>query len=150
MSRRRRSLLVVLGILVLVPAVVLVFRPSRMMPLDEKAFARFQQANSESTRTLLEQHPDMSSPVRSALAFRMAVKATGFHPGKSVLYWISDEFRRDIAAGDPAEAVMKTRRAGSLVSIALGDGANEDEFEEILEHVSPELREAAKRRRGKR
>lgn len=81
------------------------------------------------------------------MAFRRAVNETGYDPDKTLRYWVSPEFKLDVADGDPAKAVTRIRQAESLIATALGDGTNDEEFEEILSYLDADLRETAKQRR---
>ena len=128
-------------------AVKLVFTPT-VMPLDNKTLEKFQETNSKIFAQLLEQTNGMSYVEMSAESLRLAIKAVGYNPDKTLLVWLSPDFREKIIAGDPKLVTDQLRVTESLVKTALGDGSTDEEFARIMERYSPAVRDAARLRRG--
>ena len=120
-----------------------------IMPLDEKTLERFQEANSRAMSRLLEQQNGLPYTVAASVSLRAAMVELGHDPDKTLLYWLSPQFQKDIANGNQKEAVSLSRSTGNLLSIALGDNASDEEFAVILKPFSPEVRAAAIQRRGR-
>lgn len=145
----RNRLAIGIGFLALIGVAFMCLRGSNtIMPLDDATIEAFQEAQSKATQQLHESEKDMSPVVESAIAVRKAIKAVGHNPDKTLLYWISPEFRAEVAAGNPAEVSMKLRMTANLLSVALGDSASQEEFDTILSHSSQDLRIAAQKRRS--
>lgn len=121
-----------------------------VMPLDDGTLQRFMELNSVVERRMNGEFPQVSPPLRSAMAFRETVKELGFDPDTMLLYWMSPRFPRDVAAGNPNAVAMKTRLVQNQLAIALGDGLDEDSVRQILDLHAPDVRDAAARRRALR
>ena len=135
------------GVALAILAVKLVFTPI-VMPLDNKTLEKFQETNSKIFAQLLEQSNGMSYAEMSAESFRLAIKAIGYHPDKTLLVWLSPEFHAKITAGDPKLVTDQLRLTDSLIKTALGDGSTDEEFARIMAQYSSEVRDAARLRRG--
>ncbi|MBU1694091.1 MAG: hypothetical protein KKC51_09025 [Verrucomicrobia bacterium] len=120
-----------------------------IMPLDERTLERFQEANSRAMSQLLEQQNGLPYTVAASVSLRAAMADLGHDPDKTLLYWLSPKFQKDRANGNQKEAVSLSRSTGNLLSIALGDNASDEEFAVILKQLSPEVRLAAIKRRGR-
>ncbi len=121
------------------------FRPV-VMPLDQQTLEAFQEANSREMARLQDRNDGRSFYEVTADGFRKAVRDTGYNPDKTLLYWMSDEFKAEVAA-DPKRSVDLTRLTDSLLRSALGEGAPDDERARVLALHSAEVQAAAHARR---
>ena len=122
----------------------------KIMPLDQETLSAFQEANSRATRQLSATDPVAFYAVAASLSARQAIAELGHDPDRTVQYWLSPQFAADVAAGDPAFAVSSQRTIANLLSVILGDQAGDEDFEQILAGLSPEVRELAIQRRTRR
>jgi len=119
------------------------------MPLDSQTLSAFQEANSRATHQLSADNPGAAYAVTASLSARQAIANRGHDPDRTVQYWLSPQFAADVAAGDPAFAVSNQRTIANLLSVILGDQAGNEDFEQILTGLSPEVRELAIQRRAR-
>jgi hypothetical protein len=138
---------VVLAALVLggLAAVYFATRSAGVMPLDENTLAQFQEANSRANREFLANKPAMPYAVRSAVSVREAINELGYDPDRTLIHWMSAEFKSELNRTDPRGALDKIRLTESLLGTALGDGAGAGEQAEILGHWGREVVEAVRR-----
>lgn len=137
----------VAGAALAVLAVKLLFTPTIML-LDEKTLEKFQEASSRNTSLMQSENTGLSHYEITAISFQKAVKEIGYHPEKTILYWLSSEFKSEVVAGDSAKVTDTLRLTDSLLGAALGDGSSEEEFGRIIGRYSPEVQSAARQRRG--
>ncbi|HOW96512.1 MAG TPA: hypothetical protein P5567_03060 [Kiritimatiellia bacterium] len=110
------------------------------MPLTAPDLERFQEASSRATRELEAESPGLPYAVAASRAARRAIAAAGYDPDRTVAAWLSPSFTDDLA----------TRRAAdNLLSVILGDPAGAEDFEQILQELSPALQDAARERRAR-
>ena len=121
-----------------------------VMPLNDSTLEAFKEANSKAAMQLLDKRDEMSSPVMASVAFRLAVKDVGYDPDKTILYWLSPEYEKEIKGADMEDALRMSMGAGMLMQLALGDGCTKKEFEQLISNWTPEVQEAAQKRRGKK
>lgn len=121
-----------------------------VLPLEAQSLESLQLANGKAVDALWASHPGWSPHVVSAVALREALVSLGHDPEQTLMYWLSDDFQRAVAAGNPSEAVDRRRQADSLLAVALGDAGSDEDFAAILDSYSAVLRDAAVQRRARR
>jgi len=139
--------LAAVGLVAVAATVYLALRPG-VMPLDDATLEKFQMANAEAVEQLFERKTNLADPLVSATAFRLAVEELGYSADKTLDYWLSDRFREELAAGNPAEVITRRRLVDSLLAKALGDGLSDELFAQILAAYSDEVQHAARKRRN--
>lgn len=110
----------------------------------------FQESVSAAYEGLRHQQPDLSPPVLMAAALRAGIFVSGGDPDRTVAYWLSPAFQRDLAGASPGDAADARRTVDSLLAQLLGDGLGDEEFERVLSLHAPDVREAARARRAAR
>lgn len=132
--------------------------PSRAVPAQEDKVmpvlggtpAGFQESVSAAHEEIFRRQPGLSSPAMVAMAIREGITRSGGDPDRTLAYWLSPAFERDLAASPPGEAVDARRTVESLVAQLLGDGLGDAEFEELVSLHSAGVRDAARARRAAR
>lgn len=120
-----------------------------VMPLTEYTMETYKAAHQDALWQVAGKGEE-SGPVVESLAFRRAVEKLGYDPDKTVLHWLSPEFQKEIEnAGMEAGMTMGIGRM-MFLQVALGDGSNKKEFERLITNWSPEIQEAAKKRRSEK
>lgn len=125
-------------------------RALAVLSADRPDFDGFQERWSGVAERMRTEAPDLSPPAQSALAIRATIEEMGYAPSETILYWLSPQFREDVAARDPAAVTSATRTVDYLVSVALADGLSDEEFTRVLSGYSPAVWEAARQRRAAR
>lgn len=125
-------------------------QPAGVLPLDNVSLEQFQEANSRITTQLSTEHQGVPYAVAASMAARRAIAELGHDPNQTLIYWLSPQFKADLAAGPPALIPSSQRTVDNLLSILLGDQASPDEFEQILTGLSPDVRRPAAERRARR
>jgi len=118
-----------------------------IMPLDNETVAEVQEANSRHVQILREKNPDWTYHEVAALAMKRAISERGYDPDKSLQWWMSPDFRDNLYRDHPREALHWQRLADSLLAVALGDGATDEEFNRIIRQYSSALQATATARR---
>ncbi|HBA85276.1 MAG TPA: hypothetical protein DCZ95_14405 [Verrucomicrobia bacterium] len=144
---KRSKLAVILVFIGAVLLAMLVLFTSRerveVMPLDETTLEQFQEASSRA----MSQSNGLPYAVAASASLRMAMAELGHDPDKTLLYWMSPRFQKDLA--NRPEAMSISRSTANLLSLALGDQAGDEDFALILKQLSTEVRAAAIERRSK-
>lgn len=146
MTPRFRTVTLGLAALVLVAGAVWWLRPRGVMPLDARTLEAFQEANSRAMQKLQGKLDGRSFYEVTADGFRRAVADLGYDPDRTLLHWMSPEFRTE-AAADPARAMDLLRLTEAQLRLALADGAPADEFERTIRLHDAEVQAAARARR---
>ncbi len=124
------------------------FDKKGVMPTDERTLEKLSEASGQAVMRLFDKIDKMTPVIMSSVSFRYAVQDIGYDPDKTVLYWLSPEHQKNIQSMSMQEAMEASMGSGLLLGQALGDGSSKKEFERLLSYWSPEVQEAARKRRS--
>jgi len=149
-NRRIIRITAAAGVVLAVALAVYYYGMKGVMPLDQVTLEHLQIENSRITLQLEKEQPENTYIVRAAISMREAIAALGYSPDKSLLYWMSSDFKAELHAGNPAVSIGLIRLTDSILATALGDDATEDDFSQIISHYSSDVALAANQRREPR
>jgi len=120
-----------------------------VVPLNEYTMEKYKEAHQDALWQVAGKGEESGHVVES-LAFRRAVEKMGYDPDKTVLRWLSPEFQKEIENAGMEKGMTMGIGRMMFLQVALGDGSNKKEFERVISHWSPEVQEAAKKRRSEK
>ena len=148
--QHRSKIVSVLGLIALTGVALWFLRSLPAMPLDEETMEQFLEISSRHVEQLQREQATSGYYENNAEAFRRSMAQMGYDPEKSLRWWLSPEFQDAIQRDQPNEAVHLLRRAGSIISMALADGASDASFETVIHVYSTDLQTVARERRAGR
>jgi len=118
-----------------------------VMPTDSRSIEALLVGLSAAEKRAMAEEDEQSPPVRAAAALRNVLAEQGYDPQRTLLYWMSDEFRVDAWERLGGASVSEVRAVENLLHIAFADGVDRESFESVIAKDLDEVRAAARERR---